>query len=129
MATKQDILEQIVEEYLIHEGYFVQHNIKYQPCKDPKDYDRKKDSNHSDIDVIGLHPSECGERKVMVVSCKSWENGVNPQAYIDGINYRYVIGGRDAWKYFRELTVDKWLEAFIKKVLTLWAMVEKIYMI
>ena len=31
MATKEDILEQIVEEYLTHRGYFVRHNIKFKP--------------------------------------------------------------------------------------------------
>ena len=34
MATKEDILEQIVEEYLIHQGYFVQHNLKFLPRRD-----------------------------------------------------------------------------------------------
>lgn len=54
MATKEDILEQIVEEYLVHKGYFVQHNLKFLPRKDHPDYIQNKDSNHSDIDVIGF---------------------------------------------------------------------------
>lgn len=33
VAQKEDILEQIVEEYLTHEGYFVRHNIKYRPVE------------------------------------------------------------------------------------------------
>lgn len=53
MATKEDMLEQIAEEYLAHNGYFVQHNVKFLPCKDHPDFIQKKDSNHSDIDVIG----------------------------------------------------------------------------
>ena len=53
MATKEDILEQIVEEYLVHKGYFVQHNLKFLPRKDHPDFISNKDSNHSDIDVIG----------------------------------------------------------------------------
>ena len=60
MATKEDILEQIVEEYLLHEGYFVQHNLKYRPQKDNPDFKSITDSNHSDIDVIGYHPCEMG---------------------------------------------------------------------
>ena len=38
MATKEDILEQIVEEYLVHKGYFVQHNLKFLPRKDHPDF-------------------------------------------------------------------------------------------
>ncbi|ETX13347.1 hypothetical protein OCH239_10920 [Roseivivax halodurans JCM 10272] len=33
MAMKEDILEQIVEEYLIHRGYFVQHKLAGQPSR------------------------------------------------------------------------------------------------
>lgn len=53
MATKEDILEQIVEEYLVHKGYFVQHNLKFLPRKDHPDFVTNQDSNHSDIDVVG----------------------------------------------------------------------------
>ena len=116
MANKEDILEQIVEGYLIHKGYFVQHNIKFRPRKDHPDFVTKKDSNHSDIDVIGYHPKKDGEQKVMVVSCKSWQNGFNPAATIDAIQNNKKVGGRVAWMAFRELTRPKWTEAFIKAV-------------
>ena len=53
MATKEDILEQIVEEYLTHEGYFVRHNVKFLPRKDHPEFVLNQHSNHSDIDVIG----------------------------------------------------------------------------
>ena len=77
MANKEDILEQIVEGYLIHKGYFVQHNIKFRPSQgSPRLRYSKKDSNHSDIDVIGYHPKIEDERKVMVVSCKSWQERI-----------------------------------------------------
>ena len=56
MATKVDILEQIVEEYLVHKGYFVQHNLKFLPRKDHPDFVLNKDSNHSDINVLAYHP-------------------------------------------------------------------------
>ena len=71
MATKEDILEQIVEEYLLHQGYFVRHNLKFLPQKDHPDFIRNQDSNHSDIDVISYHPGKRGEEKVLVVSCKN----------------------------------------------------------
>jgi len=116
MATKEDILEQIVEEYLVHKGYFVQHNIKFLPRKNHPDFISNQDSNHSDIDVIGYNPLLEDERKVIVVSCKSWQRGFNPASEIDAIMNDKVRRGRKAWQAFRELSVPKWSEAFIKAV-------------
>ncbi|QDG77694.1 hypothetical protein [Labrenzia sp. PHM005] len=116
MATKEDILEQIVEEFLIHRGYFVQHNLKFLPRRDHPDFISNKDSNHSDIDVIGFHPKLDGPEKVFVVSCKSWQSGFSPNTEIDAINNDKTLRGRKAWQAFRELTVPKWSEAFIKAV-------------
>ena len=44
MATKEDILEQIVEEYLVHKGYFFQHNLKFLPRKDQPNFVTNQDS-------------------------------------------------------------------------------------
>ena len=115
MANKEDILEQIVEEYLIQKGYFVQHNIKYRPRKDHPNYIANKDSVYSDIDIIGVHPLHRGERKVLVVSCKSWQAGFNPESMINAIENCKNLAGRPSWKIFRELTVEKWSESFIEK--------------
>lgn len=116
MATKEDILEQIVEEYLVHKGYFVQHNIKFLPRKDHPDFVLNQDSNHSDIDVIGFHPLIEGDRKVVAVSCKSWQSGFNPAAEIRAIETGKIRRGRKAWQAFRELTVPKWSEGFVRAV-------------
>lgn len=116
MATKEDILEQIVEEYLVHKGYFVQHNIKFLPRKDHPEFILNQDSNHSDIDVIGYHPMLSDDRKVVVVSCKSWQSGFNPGAEIRAIEGNKIRRGRKAWQAFRELTSPKWSEGFVKAV-------------
>jgi len=112
LATKEDILEQVVEEYLLHKGYFVRHNIKFRPRPDHPDYIKNKDSNHSDIDVLGYHPHRTGPSKVLAVSCKSWQKGFNPQTWLSNIESNKKISGRQAWQAFRELTVEKWSEAF-----------------
>ena len=112
MATKEDILEQIVEEYLIHEGYFVQHNIKFLPSPNHPDYVKREDSNHSDIDVLGFHPKKTGPDKIMAVSCKSWQGGFKPDTWINNIRENKKISGRPAWKAFRELTSPKWSQGF-----------------
>ncbi|EPX83935.1 hypothetical protein [Salipiger mucosus] len=117
MATKEDILEQIVEEYLIHRGYFVQHNLKFLPRRDHPDFVSNKDSNHSDIDVVGYHPTLDGPDKVMVVSCKSWQSGFHPASEITAIEQDKTLRGRKAWQAFRELTSPKWSEAFMQTIL------------
>ena len=116
MAIKEDILEQIVEGYLIHKGYFVRHNIKFRPRKDHPDFVSNQDSNHSDIDVIGYHPTKDGEQKVMVVSCKSWQEGFNPASKIEDFLNNKEVSGREAWRAFRELVVPKWSDAFLNAV-------------
>ncbi|HLK22798.1 MAG TPA: hypothetical protein VKT81_27825 [Bryobacteraceae bacterium] len=116
MATKEDILEQLVEEFLIHRGYFVRHNVKYLPRKDHVDFNSKHDSNHSDIDVLAFHPRRSGADRVWAVSCKSWQAGFDPAVKIDEIQRDKIVSGRRAWKGFRELVKPKWSEAFIGAV-------------
>ncbi|ODV43792.1 hypothetical protein AWV79_14215 [Cupriavidus sp. UYMMa02A] len=82
---KEDILEQMVDEYLQHDGYFTRHNLKFKPPKDHADYDMRADSVHSDIDVIGINPLRAGPERVVVVSCKSWQQGFNPQFWCNAI--------------------------------------------
>ena len=116
MATKEDILEQLVEEYLTHKGYFVRHNIKYLPRKDHPDYITKQDSNHSDIDVLAFHPLINGPDKILAVSCKSWQSGFNISTELNAIKNNKKIRGREAWRGFRELLVPKWTEAFFRAI-------------
>ncbi len=116
MATKEDILEQVVEEYLIHQGYFVRHNIKFRPSKEHQNFVSNQDSNHSDIDVIGLHPLKSGVERIVVVGCKSWQGGFKPTQLISAIENKKKVAGREAWKGHRELIEPKWTAAFVQKV-------------
>jgi hypothetical protein len=100
----------------LHQGFFVRHNIKFLPRKDHKEFVSNKDSNHSDIDVLGYHPHRHGSDKVVAVSCKSWQGGFRPSHWLDAIKDQKNISGREAWKSFRELVAPKWSEAFIDAV-------------
>ena len=113
---KEDILEQLVDEYLQHKGYFTIHNVKFKPSKDHPDYSYKQDSVHSDIDVVGFNPTLSGPEKVLAVSCKSWQNGFDPINKIHQIENQKISSGREAWRGFRELTKDKWSAAFHDKI-------------
>jgi hypothetical protein len=113
---KEDILEQLVDDYLMHKGYFTRHNIRFKPSRNHAEYISKQDSVASDIDVIAVHPRQQGAERVIVVSCKSWQGGFDPAAKISEIRRGKKVAGRDAWRGFRELVIPKWAEAFVSKV-------------
>lgn len=124
---KEDILEQIVEDWFVtRPGWFAKHNIKYRPDQKHPDYLSKKDCVHSDIDILAISGKEMeGCDRVAVVSCKSWQGGFDPE------HWRKVIEGqadyneptkefkhRESWKSFRELISDKWIDAFLDMIET-----------
>ncbi|MBM3979385.1 MAG: hypothetical protein FJ304_03705 [Planctomycetes bacterium] len=113
---KEDILEQLVDDYLQAKGYFTRHNLKFLPRETHPDYDSKQDSNHSDIDVLGFHPALKGYDRVVVVSCKSWQTGFQVSTKITELEQNKIVSGREAWRAFRELMIPKWSEAFLAAV-------------
>ncbi|MBI3364765.1 MAG: hypothetical protein HY033_07650 [Ignavibacteriae bacterium] len=113
---KEDVLEQLVDDYLQTRGYFTRHNLKFRPRPDHPDFVSNQDSNHSDIDVIGYHPGLPEPDRVWAVSCKSWQSGFRINSKIDEIERKKRVSGREAWKFFRGLVQPKWAEAFITAV-------------
>lgn len=113
---KEDILEQLVDEYLQHKGYFTRHNIRFKPDPNHPEFVQNMDSVASDIDVIGIHPNLEGPERVMVVSCKSWQDGFKPEYWISAFEEKKKVSGKNAWQKFRELANDKWSEAFLREI-------------
>jgi hypothetical protein len=113
---KEDILEQLVDDYLQSNGYFTRHNIKFRPRRDHPDFVSNQDSNHSDIDVIGINPHLRGANRVWAVSCKSWQAGFRVERKLKELAEDKRVGWRQAWQSFRELTSPKWSEAFINEI-------------
>ena len=113
---KEDILEQLVDDYLQAKGYFTRHNLKFRPSPDHRDFDKTQDSSHSDIDVLGVNPLLRGSRRVVAVSCKSWQSGFNVRSRIAEIDNNKIRSGRESWKTFRELVRPKWSEAFVRAI-------------
>lgn len=107
---KEDVLEQIVEDYLHIGGYFTQHNIRFSPSKNHPEYDSQKDSVPSDVDVVGIHPKKRGRERVLVVSCKSGQSGFNASKKLADLRTDRPRS-RPTWHHFRELWIPKWSEA------------------
>lgn len=122
-AMKEDILEQVTEDWLISQpGWFAKHNLRYRPVAGCESYNSKHDSVNSDIDILAVHGTHTGVGRVMVVTCKSWQNGFDPRKWrgvLEGeadVLDRHTQGKyvpREKWKYFRELVSAKWMDAFL----------------
>jgi hypothetical protein len=110
--VKEDVLEQIVDDYLQLLGYFTIHNVRFSPDKSHGDYDSSQDSVSSDVDVVGIHPGLTGADRVMVVSCKAWQTGFDAKVKLEELREERPNPKRPTWKHFRELWVPKWSEAF-----------------
>ena len=131
---KEDILEQLVDDYLKSQGYFTSHNVKFKPDPKHKDFVSNQDSVASDIDILAVHPNKIGADKVVAVTCKSWQTGFNPSSLIKAIETNGKVGGKIAWKSFRELKEPKWSSAYCKKIeemtgskkFTYWTAVTKV---
>jgi hypothetical protein len=108
---KEDILEQIVEDYLHALGYLTMANVKFRPSSGVDGYDSKQDSVHSDVDAVGINPNLEDPQRVVVVSCKSWQTGFDPEAEIRAIKGNKIVSGRERWRAYRELANPKWSTA------------------
>lgn len=116
MSIKEDILEQLVDDWLQTRGYFTRHNLKFKPSERSDGYSKAQDAVASDIDVIGVHPLLSGQERVQVVSCKSWQGGFSPARWVERIANDKVVFGKAAWKSFRELVQPRWSRAFVDTV-------------
>jgi hypothetical protein len=115
---KEDILEQLVEDWLQSQGYFTWANVKFKPSRDHPDFQSRKDSVASDIDVMGWHPKRTGADAVIVVTCKSWQDGFSIRDMTRGLleSRDKLIGNKEAWKHFRELVEPRWTQALLQAV-------------
>lgn len=109
---KEDVLEQIVDDYLQFKGYFTIHNVRFKPHPTHEDYIADQDRVSSDVDVVGFRPTGPSDERVVVVSCKSWQVGFNPRKHLTELREGGGPRRRKTWRHFRELWIPKWSEAF-----------------
>jgi hypothetical protein len=116
-AMKEDVLEQIVDDYLKSMEYFTRHNIKFRPSPEHPDYVKNLDSVPSDIDVLGYNPrKDSPSERVVAVSCKSWQGGFNAERILHNLVHDDEPPSKQHWKDYREVWVPKWSEAYVAKV-------------
>ena len=108
-----DILEQVVEEYLQHRGYFTMHNVRFKPDRKHAAWNEKEDCVSSDVDVVGANPLHRGAERVWVISCKAWQSGFHARSKMAALEKSISIPStnetvgsvkfrpRAAWKFFR----------------------------
>jgi hypothetical protein len=113
---KEDVLEQVVDDYLQTQGYFTRHNLRFKPDPGHPQYVSRDDSVASDLDVIGFNPHAVGPDRVRVVSCKSWQSGFNPDSKLRELRGEKANPKRATWRHLRELWVPKWSQAFHRAV-------------
>ncbi len=100
---KEDVLEQVVDDYLKFKGYFTTHNVTFRPRSDHPKYVGTQDSVRSDVVVVGYHPRRSGLDRVMVVSCKAWQGGFDATAKLAELRREKKNPKRETWRHFREL--------------------------
>lgn len=115
---KEDVLEQIADDYLQFKGYFTIHNVRFRPRPDHPEYRGSDDAVPSDVDVVGYHPMKDGRSRVVVVSCKSWQGGFDATAKLAELRGEKKNPKRATWRHFRELWIPKWSDAFRQAILT-----------
>lgn len=113
---KEDVLEQIVDDYLQFKGYFTIHNVRFKPNPSHVDFVGDQDRVSSDVDVVGYRPGPTSADRVIVISCKSWQVGFNPRKKLLELREGSGPRKRQTWRHFRELWVPKWSEAFRHEV-------------
>jgi hypothetical protein len=114
--VKEDVLEQVVDDYLQFKGYFTTHNVRFKPDTRHARYVANDDRVPSDVDVVGLHPRKTGVERVFVVSCKSWQGGFNSGRKLAELRAEVRNPKHATWRHFRELWVPKWSEAFLAEI-------------
>jgi Nuclease-related domain len=107
-GVKEDVLEQIVDDYLQMKGYFTIHNVRFRPSADHVGYQTSLDSVSSDIDVVAIHPRRTAKDRVVAVSCKAWQTGFYANRILAQLKGEAPNPKRPRWLQFRELWDAKW---------------------
>jgi len=112
----EDVLEQVVDDWLRRFGYFTRTNVTFGPRRGDADHDSRLHNQGSDLDVLAVNPREHGPRRVLAVSCKAMQQGFAPNKWLEHADKDAKYNGKLARKHLRELWDPVWAEALRRQV-------------
>lgn len=112
----EDVLEQIVDDWLRRGGYFTRTNVRFGPVVGDAGYSSRAHNQRSDLDVLAVKLTETGATRVLAVSCRAMQAGSSPNRWLAAADANRVYNGKDARKHFRELWDPVWAAALRKRV-------------
>jgi hypothetical protein len=107
----EDVLEQVVDDWLRRSGYFTRTNVRFGPVAGDKGYLSRAHNQRSDLDVVAVKPTEAAPARVLVVSCKAMQAGFSPNRWLAAAQADRVYTGKPARKHLRELWDPMWAAA------------------
>ncbi len=105
----EDVLEQVVDDWLRRQGYFTRTNVRFGPSPTDPGYSSKAHNQQSDIDVVAIKPTApAGPDRVLAISCKAMQVGFSPNRWLAAADDDKVYNGKQARKHLRELWDPIW---------------------
>jgi hypothetical protein len=112
----EDVLEQVVDDWLRRSGYFTRTNVRFGPVAGVEGYSSSAHNQRSDLDVLAVKPTEAGPARVLAVSCKAMQAGFSPNRWLAAAHADRVYNGKQARKHLRELWDPMWAGALRRRV-------------
>lgn len=112
----EDVLEQVVDDWLRRRGYFTRTNVRFGPEPGDDGYVRLLHNQKSDLDVIAVNPTISGPEGVLAISCKAMQQGFSPNGWLKAAEEGRKYNGKLAWKHMRELWDPTWAAALHRRV-------------
>jgi hypothetical protein len=126
----EDVLEQVVDDWLRRQGYFTRTNVRFGPGKGDDGYVTKEHNQMSDMDVVAINPTAApGPRRTLAISCKAMQNGFSPNRWLDAAHADRVYNGKLARKHLRELWDPAWAASLRARMLDLTGASEFTYVL
>ena len=112
----EDVLEQVVDDWLRRAGYFTRTNVRFGPVAGDEGYSSREHNQQSDLDVLAVKPTETGAARVLAVSCKAMQAGFSPNRWLTAAELGRIYNGKDSRKHLRELWDPVWAAALRRRV-------------
>ena len=106
----EDVLEQVVDDWLRRQGYFTRTNVRFGPRLGDAGYVARDHNQQSDLDVVAIRPAAPeGPDRVLAISCKAMQVGFSPNRWLAAAEADKIYNGKNARKHLRELWDPIWM--------------------